>query len=68
MTIEVPDDLFEQLADRISEKLWQRREDARIGFMKVDEAAVSGLPEEPYLRLGKYAANYTSPGWFAAPF
>jgi len=39
MTIEVPDDLFEQLADRISEKLWQRREDARIGFMKVDEAA-----------------------------
>jgi len=38
-TVEVPDEMFEALADRVTEKLWQRREDDREGFMKADEAA-----------------------------
>ena len=39
LTVKVPDQMFEALADRVAEKLWQRREDDRDGFMKVDGAA-----------------------------
>jgi len=29
LTVEVPDEMFEALADRVTEKLWQRREDVK---------------------------------------